>query len=101
MLVSEPAKGTVARQLRQAVERLHSEIERVEFWATVLDQMTQPIPNYDSTTKQLNAFNLARQGVTPDGRTRGHGVLHGAAPASSESAAGDLQSIAAPTPNRR
>jgi hypothetical protein len=100
MLASEPAKGTVARQLRQAVERLHSEIEHVEFWATVLDQMTQPIPSYDSTTKQLNAFNLARQGATPDGTA--HGVHHGAAHANSHSTADDIRPArAAPAPNRR
>jgi hypothetical protein len=54
------ANETVAFRLRQAVERLHVEIECVEFWATALDQLARPIPDYDSSTRQLNAINLAQ-----------------------------------------
>jgi hypothetical protein len=65
MSVNESAKGTVASQLRQAVERLHSDIERVEFWATALDQMAQPIPEYDAAARSLSAFNLPSQSAIP------------------------------------
>jgi hypothetical protein len=65
MSANEAAKGTVASQLRQAVERLHSDIERIEFWATALDQMAQPIPEYDATAQPLSTFNLPRPSATP------------------------------------
>jgi len=57
-----PASGateeTVASRLRQAVKRLHGDIERVEFWAAALDRMAEPIPGYDAAAQPLRAFDL-------------------------------------------
>jgi hypothetical protein len=92
MPTNESARGTAAFQLRQAVERLHGEIERVEFWATALDQMAQPIPEYDATAQPLNAFNLPRHNVTRDDAGKS---------AVQPAANGTLPTMAGPMPNRR
>ena len=39
---AEPAK----ERLRDAIDRLRSDIDRVEFWADALDRLAQPIPEY-------------------------------------------------------
>jgi hypothetical protein len=44
MSAVEPAKD----KLREALERLRDDIDRVEFWADALDQLTQPIPEYEA-----------------------------------------------------
>jgi len=40
-----PAK----EKLREAIERLRDDIDRVEFWADALDRLTQPIPEYEAS----------------------------------------------------
>jgi hypothetical protein len=42
MSTAEPAK----ERLREAIERLRNDIDRVEFWADALDRLAQPIPEY-------------------------------------------------------
>ena len=60
MSTTEPAK----QKLREAIDRLRDNIDRVEFWADALDRLTQPIPEYEATD------NLA-QHLLPLGRRRG------------------------------
>jgi hypothetical protein len=47
MPAAEPAK----QRLRQAIESLRNDIDRVEFWADALDRMTQPIPEYPASDR--------------------------------------------------
>ena len=47
MSAGEPAKA----KLRQAIENLRADIDRVEFWADALDGLTQPIPDYPATDR--------------------------------------------------
>lgn len=42
----EPAGEKIVRNLQQAIERLHSDIERVELWASSLGCFAKPIPDY-------------------------------------------------------
>jgi hypothetical protein len=44
MSIIEPAK----ERLREAIERLRSDIDRVEFWADALDGLAQPVPEYEA-----------------------------------------------------
>jgi hypothetical protein len=37
--------------LRQAIDSLRSDIDRVEFWADALDRLSQPIPDYPATDR--------------------------------------------------
>jgi hypothetical protein len=45
MSEAEPAK----ERLRQAIMRLRTDIDRVEFWADAMDRLAQPIPDYQAT----------------------------------------------------
>jgi hypothetical protein len=47
MSAPEPAK----EKLRQAIERLRADIDRVEFWADALDGLAQTIPEYPATDR--------------------------------------------------
>jgi hypothetical protein len=42
-----PAK----ERLRQAIESLRTDIDRVEFWADALDRLAQPIPEYQASDR--------------------------------------------------
>ena len=46
-MTAEPAK----ERLRQALESLRRDIDRVEFWADALDRLSQPIPEYPATDR--------------------------------------------------
>ncbi len=42
--------ATPARErLRQAIDALRTDIDRVEFWADALDRLAQPVPEYELT----------------------------------------------------
>ena len=56
MAAAEPAK----ERLRQAIETLRADIDRVEFWADALDGLAQPIPEYQATDR-LSQHLLPRQ----------------------------------------
>jgi hypothetical protein len=47
MSAAEPAR----EKLRQAIESLRTDIDRVEFWADALDRLSQPIPEYPATDR--------------------------------------------------
>jgi hypothetical protein len=44
---AEPAK----ERLRQAIESLRTDIDRVEFWADALNGWAKPIPDYQATDR--------------------------------------------------
>jgi hypothetical protein len=56
MTANEPAK----ERLRQAIESLRTDIDRVEFWADALDGLAKPIPDYQATDR-LSQHLLPRQ----------------------------------------
>jgi hypothetical protein len=45
------AAGPAKERLRQAIESLRADIDRVEFWADALDGLVQPIPEYQATDR--------------------------------------------------
>ena len=47
MSAAKPAQ----ERLRQAIESLRTDIDRVEFWADALDGLAQPIPEYQATDR--------------------------------------------------
>jgi hypothetical protein len=59
---AEPAK----ERLRQAIESLRADIDRVEFWADALDGLARPVPNYEATDRlsQHLLSQLPRRGST-------------------------------------
>jgi hypothetical protein len=60
-MAAEPAK----ERLRDAIDRLRSDIDRVEFWADALDRLAQPIPEYPSNDR-------LSQHLLPSNRRKGH-----------------------------
>ncbi len=58
MSSAEPAKERIVHRLMEAVDRLHSDIERVELWASALGGLTRAIPDYDPAKSKLNSFML-------------------------------------------
>jgi hypothetical protein len=52
------ARESIARELQQALARLHQDIARVEFWADALGGFSQPVPDYDVTSSRLNQYML-------------------------------------------
>jgi hypothetical protein len=62
MTATEPAK----QKLREAIDRLRDNIDRVEFWADALDRLAQPIPEYEATddlTRHLLPIGKRRPGT--------------------------------------
>ena len=45
------AAGPAKERLRQAIESLRTDIDRVEFWADALDGLAQPVPEYQATDR--------------------------------------------------
>jgi hypothetical protein len=39
------------QRLRQAIENLRADIDRVEFWADALDGLAEPVPEYPATDR--------------------------------------------------
>jgi hypothetical protein len=49
----EPAADAIVRNLIEAVERLRTDLDRMELWAAALDRFQRPIPDYHSTDQHL------------------------------------------------
>ncbi len=60
MSTREPVK----ERLRQAIESLRSDIDRVQFWADALDGLARPVPEYQANDR-LSQYLLPanRRGV--------------------------------------
>jgi hypothetical protein len=41
------AQEALKQNLRQAIDRLHADIDAVEFWTEALRSFSQPIPDYE------------------------------------------------------
>ena len=44
----EQAEDTIIRNLIEALNRLHEELDRVELWTAALDCFQRPVPDYQS-----------------------------------------------------
>lgn len=42
----EPAEEMIVRNLVEALERLHADLDRVELWTAALGSFQRPIPDY-------------------------------------------------------
>ena len=65
----EPARERIARRLQDAVDRLHRDIDEVEFWTEVLGCLAQPAPDYSDGTDLLNRFILPPESPDRVGET--------------------------------
>jgi hypothetical protein len=46
MRAHEPLRDHVTRRLKDAMDRMNPDIDRVEFWAAALEGLSQPVPGY-------------------------------------------------------
>jgi len=48
-----PAREKIAHQLQDAIDRLRTDLVRVEMWANAMDVFAHPIPEYDASAEGL------------------------------------------------
>jgi len=51
--MSEPAEYMIVRNLIEALERLHEDLDRVELWTSALDCFQRPVPDYEAGDRYL------------------------------------------------
>jgi hypothetical protein len=51
--MTEPAADIIVRNLIEALERLHEDLDRMEVWAAVLSSFAHPIPGYRQSDRHL------------------------------------------------
>ncbi len=49
----EPAEDVIVRNLLEAIERLHEDLERVEIWTAALDSFQRAVPDYQPSHAYL------------------------------------------------
>ncbi len=46
----------LARQLCDSVERLQQQAQKVEFWASAVAGLSQPVPDYDPESSKIDRY---------------------------------------------
>jgi len=46
----------LARRLADSIDRLHKQVEQVEFWASAVSGFTQPVPDYEPDTSPVARY---------------------------------------------
>ena len=46
----------LARHLCDSIDRLHKQVEQVEFWASAVNGLTQPVPEYEPETSSIARY---------------------------------------------
>jgi hypothetical protein len=49
----EQAEGQIVRNLVDALERLHEDLDRVELWTAALNSFQRPVPEYSPREQYL------------------------------------------------
>ena len=49
----EPAEDQIVRNLAEAIERLHEDLNRVELWTAALNYFQRPVPDYQPGERYL------------------------------------------------
>jgi hypothetical protein len=61
--MAKTLQENLAQQLSDSVERLHKDVEKVEFWASAVTGLTAPIPDYEpESTKVARYLKPGRPG---------------------------------------
>jgi hypothetical protein len=53
MAMPEQAKNMIVRNLVEALERLHEDLDRVELWTAALGCFQRPVPDYQPGNQNL------------------------------------------------
>jgi hypothetical protein len=49
----EQAEDVIVRNLVEALDRLHRDLDRIELWTAALDSFQHPAPNYQASNDYL------------------------------------------------
>ena len=52
-MMPEPAEEMIVRNLMEALDRLHEDMDRVELWTAALGCFQQPVPGYEPNNRYL------------------------------------------------
>ena len=61
MGAADPARDKITHQLQEAIDRLRTDLVRVEMWANALDVFAHPIPEYDPSAEGLGRHLMPSQ----------------------------------------
>ena len=66
--MAKTLQENLARQLSDSVDRLQKQVEKVEFWASAIAGLTQPVPDYEPESTTVARY--VRPGRVPKKRRR-------------------------------
>lgn len=52
-MMPEPAEEMIVRNLMEALDRLHEDLDRVELWTAALGCFQRPVPGYEPNNRYL------------------------------------------------
>ena len=58
----------LTRHLSDSIDRLHKQVEKVEFWASAISGLTQPVPEYEPESTAVARY--VRPGRLPKKRRK-------------------------------
>ena len=62
----------LTRHLNDSIERLHQQVEKVEFWASAVSGFAQPVPGYEPESTKVERYLKPRR--TPRKRRHREGT---------------------------
>ena len=54
--MTKTLQENLTRQLHDSVERLQRQAEKVEFWASAVTGLVQPVPEYEPATTDISRY---------------------------------------------
>jgi hypothetical protein len=54
--MAKTLQENLVRQLSDSVERLHKDVEKVEFWASAVTSLAAPVPEYEPESTKLARY---------------------------------------------
>ena len=54
--MAKTLQENLVRQLSDSVERLHKDVEKVEFWASAVTGLAAPVPEYEPESTKLARY---------------------------------------------
>jgi hypothetical protein len=61
--MSQAAEDTIIRNLIEALERLHEDLDRVELWSAALGCFQRPVPDYQPAQRYLLSQKRGSRGA--------------------------------------
>jgi hypothetical protein len=92
--MAKTLQENLAQQLSDSVDRLHQQVEKVEFWASAMSVLAAPVPDYEPEATKVARY-LKPGRPARKRRRRGSGNQNGSDAAKPASVAAKPASVAA------